>query len=449
MRCNAAFLRMALFLLFSVGVAYFFFAGGSVYAQSVPSGSAIESLQRELRALEKQIAAHEKNVFRAKQQRMRIMRLLDQLRKERAALQEHIRMSKLSRNALEGHIDSVLIQIDDQTKRIQHLKSELIALMRLIALTAERSAFESFFVYRSFSSFLDEQERAMPVIRVLSLKLSSLKATLFQMREKKEELDAAVRELTHTVNQQSIQRDQVVRTASLQSALLSQTQQKEKTAAQQLVASRAKAKEIRNRIYELFNVGKQISFGTAYGIAKWIAQQYHIRPAFLLAVLTQESNLGKNVGTCNRVADPSEKHWRSIMKPERDHEPFLKITKELGLDPDTTPVSCPMMRNGKQLGWGGAMGPAQFIPSTWMGYREKVRAATGKTPNPWDIRDGFIAAAIKLSHDGASSKEGEFKAALKYFSGSANLTYRYYSDNVLAIADRYEEDIRQLENFSE
>jgi len=42
------------------------------------------------------------------------------------------------------------------------------------------------------------------------------------------------------------------------------------------------------------------------------------------------------------------------MKPDRDQEPFLAITKELGRDPDMTPVSCPMRdKNGKRIGWGG------------------------------------------------------------------------------------------------
>jgi len=37
------------------------------------------------------------------------------------------------------------------------------------------------------------------------------------------------------------------------------------------------------------------------------------------------------------------------------------------------------------------MGPAQFIPSTWMGYKDKVAALTGKNPpNPWDIRDKTV-----------------------------------------------------------
>ena len=74
-------------------------------------------------------------------------------------------------------------------------------------------------------------------------------------------------------------------------------------------------------------------------MAEWIAKLTGIKPAFLLAVLTQESNLGKNVGTCNRLGDPPTKSWKVVMKPDR--EPFLTITKELGLDP-TSPRLVPL-----------------------------------------------------------------------------------------------------------
>ena len=134
------------------------------------------------------------------------------------------------------------------------------------------------------------------------------------------------------------------------------------------------------------------------------------------------------------------------MKPERDQEPFKAITAELGLNPDTTPVSCPMRaKDGSRIGWGGAMGPAQFIPSTWQGYKGKVSAITGKIADPWDIRDAFIASAVKLAADGAVSREGEWAAAMRYFSGSTNTKYRFYGDSVVARADEYEEDIKELE----
>ncbi len=38
------------------------------------------------------------------------------------------------------------------------------------------------------------------------------------------------------------------------------------------------------------------------------------------------------------------------MKPSRDQVPFEQITAKLGMDPNSTPVSCPMYKNGAQVG---------------------------------------------------------------------------------------------------
>ena len=38
------------------------------------------------------------------------------------------------------------------------------------------------------------------------------------------------------------------------------------------------------------------------------------------------------------------------MKPSRDQGPFEEITRKLGMDPNSTPVSCPMYKNGAQMG---------------------------------------------------------------------------------------------------
>ena len=90
------------------------------------------------------------------------------------------------------------------------------------------------------------------------------------------------------------------------------------------------------------------------------------------------------------------------------------------------------------------MGPAQFIPSTWMGYRDKVTAITGKSANPWDIRDAFLAAALLLKASGAGSESGEWAAAMRYFSGSTNPRFRFYGDSVVSLAEKYQEDIDNL-----
>ena len=104
------------------------------------------------------------------------------------------------------------------------------------------------------------------------------------------------------------------------------------------------------------------------------------------------------------------------MHPKRDQPIFLKVTGELGFDPDSMPVSCPW-----QGGYGGAMGPAQFIPSTWNLYKDRIAEALEKSvPNPWEPRDAFFASAIYLKDLGANggSYTAEQKAALKYYAGS-------------------------------
>ena len=72
------------------------------------------------------------------------------------------------------------------------------------------------------------------------------------------------------------------------------------------------------------------------------------------------------------------------------------------------------------IGWGGAMGPAQFIPSTWVSYENRVAKTLGKQyANPWEPLDAFVASAIYLKDLGAAGGglSAEKIAAAKYFAG--------------------------------
>ena len=73
------------------------------------------------------------------------------------------------------------------------------------------------------------------------------------------------------------------------------------------------------------------------------------------------------------------------------------------------------------FGFGGAMGPAQFIPSTWKLYESKVMAYTGKSyADPWNLTDSFAASATYLKALGGGSTSGEYSAASRYYGGSSS-----------------------------
>jgi hypothetical protein len=165
--------------------------------------------------------------------------------------------------------------------------------------------------------------------------------------------------------------------------------------------------------------------------------------AFLLALITQETNLGGNVGTCylGNTSTGSGVNARTgasvakVMSPTRDVPPFLSIVNSLGGDPYKTVVSCP-----QAIGWGGAMGPAQFIASTWVLFQDRIASAMGiPNPSPWEPQTAFMAAGLFLSDlgGGSSSYSAQKNAACKYYSGRA-CGYvsgaTSYANSVLALA---------------
>ncbi|MBI4239429.1 hypothetical protein HY620_00375 [Candidatus Uhrbacteria bacterium] len=410
----------------------------------------IQHLEEELKSIEAQIAQYQKELSKAQGERGKLSSLITLLKVRQADIAKKIQASTESLEGIRQSLEITKKDIEDQIALVESMKERIGELLRLLQQTENESFLRGFIIHDNIFSFLEASEQQQDLLGALDEKLQTLKKIVADLEQKKKLFESEEEALVHLLDKQALQQERLDHDVQHNSVKLAQARAREKKTAAEIAASRARAANIRSRMYELFNVGKQISFGEAYNIARWVSDMVGVRPALLLAVLTQESNLGRNVGTCNRLGDPVEKQWRAIMKPTRDHGPFLTITKELGLDPDTTPVSCPMRQNGKQIGWGGAMGPAQFIPSTWMGYRGKVQAITGKAANPWDIRDAFIAASVKLHADGADGAgNNEFAAAMKYFAGSVNLAYRFYGDTVLAIAARYQKDIDDLESADE
>ncbi len=240
----------------------------------------------------------------------------------------------------------------------------------------------------------------------------------------------------------------------------------EKTYQQVIAEKQKKAAQIRAALFALRDT-EGIAFSDALKYATLASQKTGVRPALILAILTQESDLGKNQGSClvNNIdtGDGAGKNtgtlFEQVMKAPRDTVPFKDITDRLGKDWKMTPVSCPPgAKYTPGRGFGGGMGPSQFIPSTWELFKDVLGADLGipaDQVNPWNPEHAILATAEYMKDLGAGSQSytAERNAACKYYSGSACAPNRkpsnvFYGDQVMAKAQKIQlEMIDPLEGF--
>ncbi|NMB92157.1 MAG: hypothetical protein GYA31_00835 [Parcubacteria group bacterium] len=412
-------------------------------------------LEKQLEEVEKQIAQYEKELATTQKEKQTLQNKINELKKQADKLNLQIKSTNLSLNYLNVQIDETTASIAKTTDRISQTKDNLAGLLQSLYQLKQTSFLEILLGTNALSDFFDYANALNSVQTKIQENINELNDLKITLDTQNEKLANDREETQKLLAMQLLQKDDLTKVQQEKITLLDITKGNEAKYQQLLTESQKKANEIRSRIYDLLGVKTQVTFGEAVDIATWISSRLNIRPAFLLAILTQESNLGKNVGTCNRPGDPYEKSWQVVMKPD-SRDAFLQITKELGLDPNTTPISCPIndpkrgMIAGKNS-WGGAMGPAQFMPRTWLGYKNQIAQITGHNPpSPWDVRDSFVAAALYLAKYGATAqtRDAEWRAAMIYFSGSTNTKYRFYGDSVMAIADRYSQDILALQQVA-
>jgi len=414
-----------------------------------------KALEEELKKLEEEIGQIEGNIETTQKKKKTLQNQIYILKNKIDKLGLQIQQSNVMIRDIGLQISDTQNSIEKTSLKIENSRQQLASILRAIYEKDQLSFVEILLSEAQLSDFFDDLMQLETLNTKNQELLKEIKDLKSYLEDQKKSLDDEKTDLEKMLQIQLLQKKESENTKKEQTQLLEETKGKESEYQKLLAETQKKAQEIRSRIFELIGVPKAPTFGEALDIAKFVSGITGVRPAFLLAVMTQESNIGKNVGQCyledpktgDGVVANSGKKISKVMKPSRDVEPFLQITKELGRNPYNTPVSCPIPSVG---GYGGAMGPAQFIPSTWMIYRDRVKEITGKLADPWDIKDAFLAAALYLTDYGAAkqTQDAEWKAAMIYFSGSTNTKYRFYGDSVLNIAQGYEGDIETIEKGS-
>lgn len=406
---------------------------------------------------------------------------LEQIEKEQAVVEANLNIQKAESASIERDV-SVLtnqirqaelniqkrnliiselgedISLKDQTvaqlnARLADGKESMAELLRqlhsnddisLVEVVLSEQDLSDFFVdLDSYNQVKDALGQLFQEIREIKGETEQEKVLLTQKQNQERDIQAEIAAEKRTVEVKE----------SEKKSLLAVSKQEEYAYEKTLQAKREQAAAIRSALFQLRDT-QGISFGDAVKYAKAASKATGVRPAFILGILKQETNLGQNVGTCNRAGDPPEKKWYNIMPgPNDGHRSYrddqtvyLRIVKGLGRDPETTPLSCPWGN-----GWGGAMGPSQFIPTTWQEYESKIAAALGVgLPDPWNPEHAFTATALYVRDLGAAAGgyTAEHTAALKYYAGSnwSNPANRFYGDSVMQHATTFQEQINFLDD---
>ncbi len=397
------------------------------------SGASDEDVGERIESLRNRIEKYQDEIYELGQREESLEREVLILEKDIEKIELQLEETRLRIASLSGEISAKEKEIGEIKKEISAKEQMLAQFLQELYENGQASTIEIILGNEKFTDYFsliegletyeDKTREAYDQLVFLRTGLESERKFLIEGREEQYEL-------------QMIQQDQersLEYRRNFKNSLLSQT-----VGEKELLAK--KTDKLRAELSMLQSLGEPINLKEAVEAAKFASKLTDVAPEFLLGMLRIESGLGTNVGGGRYKKDMNPGQW----------DAFKKICKELKLDPDDTPVSRRICYNKNSSdgcgGWGGAMGPAQFMPSTWMGYKEKVEKLAGrKTANPWDLEDSLVAMGLKLAAvDGVAKgkRKAWAKAAGIYLAGANWENYSWYSDKALFYADEYKKILK-------
>lgn len=419
-------------------------------------------LESELKNVEIQIAGQQRLVESKRTERVSLERDISIIEGEIKQAQLGIHARSVAIEQLSDQIgdkEVVLSILEDKSAKQQESLADLV---RKSALLEDYSLVEVMLSKNSFSEFFSDVAVFQNIKESLNESLDVLRGIKRDTVDEKENLETKQQTEAEMKLIQELEKEEIEAKEKKKSKILSVTKGEEAEYQRLLSAQQKTASELRSALFALLGGGGGISLPEAIRLAEYASSKTGVDTALILAILEQETNIGSNLGSCLFSDSHSA---RPVMHPTRDEPVFLGIAKVLGFDPYTRTVSCPIIQNGERVGWGGAMGPSQFIPSTWATYGGMVNSGSGwvysqasdairringtATPaNPFNNQDAFLATALLLRDNGANGTyAGDRLAALRYYAGwggASNPANAFYGDQVINRKAKFIGQIRVL-----
>lgn len=430
------------------------FALGVVHAQELSARERAE-LEKEYDKLQSEINQWQQVLDLTRAKKNTLQGDVTALNAEIAKAEAQIKAKNIEISAIGGEIRTKTAKINELSGRIVDGHESLASFMRRQDQVDDLSLIEIALGADTAFALFDDVDNMITVqsglheefaeIREVRTAAEAEREALAREQAAEEDAKYVVQSKKQEIDTKKQEKDQ----------LLATTKNEEAAYGQVLAERQAQAAAIRARLFPLKD-SSSIQFGEAVQYAQSTSARTGVRAAMILAILSQESGFGANVGNCLvtdlTTGDGKGKNtgtpFSGVMKAPRDTVPFERITKALGKDWSTTPISCP-----QPGGYGGAMGPTQFIPSTWVLFEARLMAALGvPATNPWNAEHAIMAMGLYLADVGATGQTmtAERNAACSYYSGRAcpntGGAVDTYGNSVVAKAAKFQQDIDFLKD---
>jgi len=421
-----------------------------------------QRLEAELQNVERQILTQQRLVEDKQLERRSLERDMSIIEGEIKQVQLGIHARGLAIEQLSDQIGEKEVVLSILEERLDKQQESLADLVRKSALIDDFSLIEVLLSKESFSEFFSDVATYQNIKESLNESLTILHGIKRDTVDQKSQLEGKQETEAEMKRIQELQKQEIEAKEKEKEKILTVTKGQEAAYQDLLESQQRTAAELRSALFSLLGGGGGIPFPEAVRLAKYASQVSGVDAAMILAILEQETNLGSNLGSC--VYNDS-RGGRPVMHPDRDAPVFLAIADILGFDARTRSVSCPISSGGTFVGWGGAMGPSQFIPSTWAIYggivnngngwvysqsNDAIRRinGNGSPANPFNNQDAFIATSLLLRDNGADgSVAGDRLAALRYYAGwggASNPANAFYGDQVMNRKARLANEIQIL-----
>ena len=410
-----------------------------------------EDLQNELKQLEQEIVGHKKVIEEKKKEGKSLERDIN-------VLDTKIKKTETEIKATDSNIKIISYSIREKESNIVVLDKKINREKAFIQDTFRKMATDkgpdfamALLSENNFSDAVDNMNSLDNLKASLSLSVKNVKTTKSVLEDIKVDLENRKDKQEDLKSQKEVLKSEIAENKQEKKTILNVTKGEEKLYRQTLANTEKRASEIRSKIFS-FQDGSSVKFGDLYTFAKNASKATGIRTEFILAILEQESGLGRNVGQCYMTDEAGTLNHiksgesRGTMKPD-SLTPFNTITSALGRDKFKTKVSCSL-----SYGYGGAMGISQFMPATWVGFAASIKSATGAPyADPWNSAHAIMGTGFLLKANGAGSQEysGERNAACKYYSGggcSRSSNAAGYGNQVMARIQGIQDKIQILNN---